>query len=213
MALRLNGSSSGYVELDVPAAAGSHTLTLPNSGGSSGQYLQTDGSGGLSWGTVATPTNITVGTATDLTSQGSIVYSSIPSNTKRITVLISDLCLTSTSYRPTVRIGSGGSTVSTGYNGRTGYNTAYASPTDGFELYFWGANVGANQILQAKMSIENIDGNTWVESHVGGSGGWGTIQYGSSVVTLSGTLDTLELTTTSTGTFSNGTVNVFYEAA
>jgi hypothetical protein len=27
MALRLNGSSSGYVELDVPAAAGSHTLT------------------------------------------------------------------------------------------------------------------------------------------------------------------------------------------
>jgi len=54
MALRLNGSSSGYVELDVPAAAGSHTLTLPNSGGSSGQYLQTDGSGGLSWQTVTT---------------------------------------------------------------------------------------------------------------------------------------------------------------
>ena len=49
MALRLNGSSSGYVELDVPAAAGSHTLTLPDGGGSSGQYLQTNGSGGLSW--------------------------------------------------------------------------------------------------------------------------------------------------------------------
>ena len=53
MALRLNGSSSGYVELEVPAAAGSHTLTLPDGGGSSGQYLQTDGSGGLSWQTVA----------------------------------------------------------------------------------------------------------------------------------------------------------------
>jgi hypothetical protein len=52
MALRLNGSSSGYVELDVPAAAGSHTLTLPDGGGSSGQYLQTDGSGGLSWATL-----------------------------------------------------------------------------------------------------------------------------------------------------------------
>ena len=56
MALRLNGSSSGYVELDVPAAAGSHTLTLPDGGGTSGQYLQTDGSGALSWQTVATPT-------------------------------------------------------------------------------------------------------------------------------------------------------------
>jgi hypothetical protein len=52
MALRLNGSSSGYVELDVPAAAGSHTLTLPDGGGSSGQYLQTNGSGGLSWATL-----------------------------------------------------------------------------------------------------------------------------------------------------------------
>jgi hypothetical protein len=54
MALRLNGSSSGYVELDVPAAAGSHTLTLPDGGGSSGQYLQTNGSGGLSWAGVTT---------------------------------------------------------------------------------------------------------------------------------------------------------------
>ena len=213
MALRLNGSSSGYVELDVPADAGSHTLTLPDGGGSSGQYLQTNGSGGLSWQTVATPTNITVGTAADLTSQGSIVYSSIPSNTKRITVLISNLCLTTTSYRPTVRVGSGGSTVSTGYVGRTGYNTAAASPTTGFEIYFWGANAGANQILSTTMTINNVDGNTWVESHVGGSSGWSTIQYGSSVITLGGTLDTLELTTTSTGTFSQGTVNVYYEAA
>ena len=49
MALRLNGSSSGYVELEVPAAAGSHTLTLPNSGGSSGNFLRTDGSGTLTW--------------------------------------------------------------------------------------------------------------------------------------------------------------------
>ena len=60
MALRLNGSSSGYVELDVPAAAGSHTLTLPDGGGSSGQYLQTDGSGGLSWATVTPSTPIQI---------------------------------------------------------------------------------------------------------------------------------------------------------
>jgi hypothetical protein len=69
MALRLNGSSSGYVELDVPAAAGSHTLTLPNSGGSSGQYLQTNGSGGLSWQTV-TDTTTSVAVLTDVKTQG-----------------------------------------------------------------------------------------------------------------------------------------------
>jgi hypothetical protein len=49
MALRLNGSSSGYVELDVPAAAGSHTLTLPDGNGTSGQVLSTNGSGALSF--------------------------------------------------------------------------------------------------------------------------------------------------------------------
>jgi len=49
MALRLNGQTSGYVELEAPATAGSNTLTLPNGNGSSGQYLQTNGSGGLSW--------------------------------------------------------------------------------------------------------------------------------------------------------------------
>ena len=56
MSLRLNGSTSGYVELDAPAAAGSNTLVLPDGNGTSGQYLQTDGSGTLSWQTVATPT-------------------------------------------------------------------------------------------------------------------------------------------------------------
>jgi len=49
MGLRLSGSTSGYVELVAPAAAGSNTLTLPTGNGSSGQYLQTNGSGALSW--------------------------------------------------------------------------------------------------------------------------------------------------------------------
>ena len=49
MTLRLNGSTSGYVEIDAPATAGSNTLVLPTGNGTSGQYLQTNGSGGLSW--------------------------------------------------------------------------------------------------------------------------------------------------------------------
>ena len=49
MALRLNGATSGYVEIDAPDEAGSNTLTLPDGNGTSGDYLRTDGSGGLSW--------------------------------------------------------------------------------------------------------------------------------------------------------------------
>ena len=52
MTLRLAGSTSGYTEIDAPAVAGSNTLVLPTGNGSSGQYLQTNGSGVLSWGSV-----------------------------------------------------------------------------------------------------------------------------------------------------------------
>lgn len=49
MTLRLNGSTSGYVELDCPAVGGSNTLVLPGGNGTSGQVLSTNGSGALSW--------------------------------------------------------------------------------------------------------------------------------------------------------------------
>ena len=49
MTLRLNGSTSGYTEINAPAVAGSNTLVLPTGNGSSGQVLSTNGSGTLSW--------------------------------------------------------------------------------------------------------------------------------------------------------------------
>lgn len=49
MTLRLNGSTSGYTEIDAPASAGNNTLLLPTGNGTSGQFLRTDGSGNLSW--------------------------------------------------------------------------------------------------------------------------------------------------------------------
>ena len=49
--IRLLGSSSGYVGLQGAAAAGSTTYTLPSSDGTTGQVLQTNGSGVLSWTT------------------------------------------------------------------------------------------------------------------------------------------------------------------
>lgn len=52
MALRLNGQTTGYVELAAPASAASNTLTLPNGNGTNGQVLATNGSGTLSFATV-----------------------------------------------------------------------------------------------------------------------------------------------------------------
>lgn len=47
--LSLAGATSGVVTIDVAAAAGTWTLTLPTDDGDSGQLLQTDGSGNTSW--------------------------------------------------------------------------------------------------------------------------------------------------------------------
>lgn len=50
---RLEGITSGYVEVKSANAAGSWTMTLPGSAGTSGQVLTTDGTGITSWSTPA----------------------------------------------------------------------------------------------------------------------------------------------------------------
>ena len=58
MGLRLKNSSGNYVELNAPSSiATDFGLTLPVDDGTSGQYLQTNGTGTLSWQTVPTPTD------------------------------------------------------------------------------------------------------------------------------------------------------------
>ena len=50
MGLKLNGATSGSVELDVPDAIGSDiSFTLPGADGSAGQVLSTNGAGALSF--------------------------------------------------------------------------------------------------------------------------------------------------------------------
>ena len=51
--IRLYGATSGYSEIIAAAGSSSTTFTLPANGGSASQYLQTDGSGVLSWQTVS----------------------------------------------------------------------------------------------------------------------------------------------------------------
>ena len=57
MSIKLNGATSGSVELDVPDAIGSDIgFTLPGADGSTGQVLATNGAGALSFETLGGPT-------------------------------------------------------------------------------------------------------------------------------------------------------------
>ena len=67
MALKLKGSTSGFVGLDAPSVAGNNTLILPNSAGSAGQILANDITAG-----VTTFTQVTISRNGDLTVPGTI---------------------------------------------------------------------------------------------------------------------------------------------
>lgn len=66
--LRLSGTTSGFIGLQPPAAAGSTTYTLPASPGSSGQFLMTDGVNGnatLNWADAVSAGSINVSKLAD----------------------------------------------------------------------------------------------------------------------------------------------------
>lgn len=141
MALRLNGQTSGYVELNAPATAGSNTLVLPNGNGTSGQYLQTDGSGVLSWQTV-TDTGLvkTTNASTDISGATTFMMTGIDADAEEIHMYWSDF-YTAGGVHFHFRFGteeSGGTIYTAGYeshshfsNGTTGmaYDTSIVNFT------------------------------------------------------------------------------------
>ena len=54
MPIKLNASDGTSVQLSAPTGGANNNLILPVGNGTSGQYLQTNGSGTLNWGTVNT---------------------------------------------------------------------------------------------------------------------------------------------------------------
>ena len=121
MSIRLNGSTSGYTEIDAPAVAGSNTLVLPTGNGSSGQVLSTNGSGALSWSNrpilqvVSTTKTDAFSTSSntfiDVTGLSASITPSSASNKILIVVNLGAVSVTSTIYSAVFRISRGGTAV------------------------------------------------------------------------------------------------------
>ena len=212
MALRLNGSSSGYVELDVPAAAGSHTLTLPDGGGTSGQYLQTNGSGALSWATVTdTNTQLTAGTAATLSSSGAI-YTGLPSGIRRITMTLWNVSMDASSDFA-VRIGDSGGIESSDYTtwnkrfGGSSFSTAGGTAQSGFLV---GSAIADTSLYFGHVVLTNPQDNDWVcTSWISDQSDNFRWQIGKKG--LSAELDRIQIDVWSANNFDSGSVNIFYE--
>ena len=172
MTLKLNGSSSGYTAIDAPAAAGSNTLTLPANNGSNGQFLQTNGSGALSFATVATESNLPCFFATSQT----------------------EISLTANSWAK-IDFGTEVIDSATAYDHST--NHRFTPQTAGY-YYVWGAYTtrfesaahwahisvyknGSAAFQQVRTNGRNSDYHNWVNMAISG------------IVSLNGSSDYIEL--------------------
>lgn len=204
MGLRLNGSTSGYTEIDAPAVAGSNTLVLPTGNGTNGQYLQTNGSGTLSWSG-----SLTLDTAKNSTSGTNIDFTGIPSWVKRVTVMLSAVSTNGTSGL-LFRLGTSSGLEASSYNDgsivRDGASVGGGSNGTGFAV----TNYAVTDSIAGQLILSFLASNTWVAT------GSFVIRPASFVAiagskTLSGTLDRIRITTVSGDTFDNGSINIMYE--
>jgi hypothetical protein len=195
MTIRLQGSTSGYTEIDAPAVAGSNTLV-------------TNGSGALSF---ADRGRMVLSTAQNSTSGTSIDFTGIPSWVKRITVMFSEVSTNGTSDY-LVQLGDSGGIETTGYVS-TGNSLNQANQSSGSNSTAGFVISGGQStfLLSGIMTIAALGSNSWVSNH--------TIkivttnvQIGAGSKALSATLDRIRITTVNgTDTFDAGTINLLLE--
>ena len=211
MTIRLNGATSGYTEIDAPSAAGNNTLILPTGNGSASQYLQTNGTGTLSWND---PFRMVLETAkaynwNGLTTNEVIDFENIPSWARRVTVMLQGISTNGTSLF-IVQLGTSGGLQTTGYVSGTGDRAGETTSTAGFVLNRTG--VAANT-YSATVPICLYTTNSWITSGVINRVTDGFANQFAGAVTLSGTLDRIRITTILAGAsnqFDAGNFNILY---
>lgn len=218
MVLRLNGSQSGYVGLDAPANAGFNTLTLPDTGGTNGQVLTTDGNGVLDWQTPA-EYGITYSTAQSTTSGTSpIEFTDVPTGVKKITIIFDDVGTNTSGSEVNVQLSTGGTYATSGYTSTSlRMQNASNSISDISSLGYLVARLdNANKALTGHAVLHNVSGNRWILSGVCTSTEPGdqnrSWNFGG-FLDLGGTIDKLRVQghTGTQPTWDSGQINVMYE--
>ncbi len=198
-------TSTGVAVTGTLAASGAVTLTstLGVTGAITGSSTVA-GSAGILY-------PLTSGTAVASTSGTSIDFTSIPSWVKRITVMLSSVSTSSTSFWQ-IQLGAGSVTTS-GYVGATTYvvnaTTSTSNATSGFIINNSAANTGA---WSSQLILSLSGSNKWVASSVCAQDVSARLCTGAGSITTAGTLDRIRLTTVNgTDTFTAGSVNILYE--
>lgn len=213
MALKLKGSTSGFTAIDAPAVAGDNTLVLPANNGSASQFLQTNGSGVLSWQTV-TDTNTTGWTmdttGTSLSGESTVSFTGIPTTATKVILVWEDLS-TSANAEWRIRLGHDATFGGFSYHvasGHTGPSASNSQQMTGSFQTFGLADASAT--LHGVFELDAGTGNYWYGrthmNHEGNAYIYWMAGYGDGG---SNVLDRVALATTS-GTFDSGTAYCHY---
>jgi hypothetical protein len=153
---------------------------------------------------------ITQGTAVASTSGTSIMFTSIPSWAKRITLMFTGVSL-SGAANPLIQLGAGSATTSGYLSSSTTFaasSLSTANSTTGFNF----ALSSASSLFGGSLVITLLTGNTWTASGIIGESGSTRTSITAGSIPLSGTLDRVIVTTTNgTDTFDAGSINILYE--
>lgn len=210
MALRLNGQTTGYTELNAPANGDSVILTMPGNDGNAGQYLQTDGSGTLSWQTV-TDTGATwkESTASSL-SGASQEWTGIPSDARQI-IITHQGWSDAVSSQHWCQIGDSGGFETTGYYNGNVYVSSSTGATDydNQSAFIQGQATDPSTEVTGTIVLSRLNtSNQWtIVWHYSPSNGAIYMAVGNKA--LSGTLDRVRILP-STGNFDSGIANLMY---
>ena len=153
------------------------------------------------------------GTEQATTSGTAIDFTGIPAGVRRVTVLLDQVSTNSTSHL-TIRLGTSGGIVATGYDGIQGVGDSVASSFAGISTGFDVYNAAAAEATTGRMVLENQSGNLWLCTFQGfvaqGAARYSSRTFGR--VSLSGALTQLRLTTLAgTPTFDAGAINSMWE--
>ena len=187
-------------------------LTYPTSDGTTGQYLQTDGAGALSWATVTDTTGWTWDDTGTTASGTETVITGIPSTARQIIFLFQDISYNG-SQDIFLRVGTSSGLVSSGYEVFSGYTDgagggAAAERTSAFQAYATGT---ATNNWNGKFVLTRLSANVWHGTvditEDGGSSSW---HWQRGIVDIGGTLERVGIISTSASTFDAGTVFCHY---
>jgi hypothetical protein len=205
MSVRLNGSTSGYTELDASAAPSNNTIKMPASNGSAFQILRN----GATPGSLEYGDKLVLDTAKAATGT-SIDFTGIPSWVKRMTVMFSGVSTNGTSPL-VVQIGNSGGISATGYQGAVAGIVTTTSSVAPLATGFYLGGVSSTNTFIGHVVITNVTGNSWNATgilYVSDT----QVNHLASAKTLSGTLDRVRITTVGgTDAFDNGSINILYE--